>query len=90
MGSAESKARSGELPRRLVGARRAGTGPFYEAAFDAIGVGNGTNLLDVGCGAGLALQLAEKRGAAVSGLDAAEGFLAVARGRVPDRRLAPR
>ena len=44
--------------------------PFYEAAFDAIGVGNGTHLLDVGCGAGLA-----------------EGFLAVARGRVPSADL---
>ena len=61
--------------------------PFYEAAFDAIGVGSGTNLLDVGCGAGLALQLAEKRGATVSGLDAAEGFLEVARGRVPTADL---
>src|SRR5436309_138580 len=57
--------------------------PFYEAAFDAIGVGTGTNLLDVGCGAGLALLLAEKRGATVAGLDAAEGLLAVARERVP-------
>src|SRR3954454_12380247 len=53
--------------------------PFYEAAFEAIGVANGTKLLDVGCGAGLAMQLAEKRGATVSGIDAAEGFLAVAR-----------
>ena len=57
--------------------------PFYETAFDAIGVGNGTNLLDVGCGAGLALQLADKRGATVSGIDAAEGLLVVARERVP-------
>lgn len=57
--------------------------PFYEAAFDAVEVGNGTTLLDVGCGAGLALQLAEKRGATVSGLDAAEGLLAVARDRIP-------
>ena len=57
--------------------------PFYETAFDAIGVGNGTNLLDAGCGAGLALQLADKRGATVSGIDAAEGLLVVARGRVP-------
>ena len=57
--------------------------PFYETAFEAIGVGNGTNLLDVGCGAGLAMQLAEKRGATVSGIDAAEGFLAVARERLP-------
>src|SRR5580765_5604421 len=57
--------------------------PFYEAAFEAIGVGNGTTLLDVGCGAGLAMQLAEKRGATVSGIDAAEGLLVVARERVP-------
>jgi SAM-dependent methyltransferase len=57
--------------------------PFYEAAFEAIGVGNGTNLLDVGCGAGLAMQLAEKRGATASGIDAAEGLLVVARERVP-------
>jgi len=61
--------------------------PFYEAAFDAIEVTNGTNLLDVGCGAGLAMQLAEKRGATVSGIDAAEGFLAVARERVPTADL---
>src|SRR3954453_12945552 len=57
--------------------------PFYEAAFEAIGVANGTNLLDVGCGAGLAMQLAEKMGATVSGIDAAEGFLVVARERLP-------
>src|SRR5205823_3252323 len=57
--------------------------PFYEAAFEAIGVGNGTNVLDVGCGAGLAMQLAEKRGATVSGIDAAQGLLVVARERVP-------
>src|SRR3954454_12887434 len=57
--------------------------PFYEAAFEALGVGNGTKLLDAGCGAGLAMQLAEKMGATVSGIDAAEGFLVVARERVP-------
>src|SRR5881394_2932355 len=60
-----------------------GQTPFYQAAFEAIGVANGTNLLDVGCGAGLAMQLAEKRGATVSGIDAAEGFLVIARERVP-------
>ena len=47
--------------------------PFYEAAFDALGVGTTTNLLDVGCGAGLAMQLAAKRGASASGVDAAAG-----------------
>ena len=58
--------------------------PFYDAVFDAIGVGPDTRLLDVGCGAGLALTLAAKRGAVVAGLDAAEGLLEVARERLPE------
>jgi SAM-dependent methyltransferase len=57
--------------------------PLYEATFDALGVGDGTQLLDVGCGAGLAVQLAAKRGATVSGFDASAGLLAVARDRMP-------
>ena len=61
--------------------------PFYEAAFDAINVDSGTLLLDVGCGAGLALQLAAGRGAVVTGLDAAEGLLEVARERLPEADL---
>lgn len=61
--------------------------PFYNAAFDAIGVREGMALLDVGCGAGLALELAQSRGATVSGLDAADGLLAVARQRLPDADL---
>jgi SAM-dependent methyltransferase len=60
---------SAEVQGRLWGAAAAdwaelgepaGT-PIYEAAFDAMGVTTGTRLLDVGCGAGLALQLAHKR-----------------------------
>ncbi len=61
-----------------------GQQPFYEAVFDVLRIGSQTRLLDVGCGAGLALQLASKRGAAVAGLDAAEGLVAVARRRNPD------
>jgi SAM-dependent methyltransferase len=60
---------------------------FYEAVFDAIDVNTATHLLDAGCGAGLALQLAAKRGATVAGLDAADGLLAVAAERVPDADL---
>jgi SAM-dependent methyltransferase len=57
--------------------------PFYEAVFDALGVTDGTRLLDVGCGAGLAMQLAAERGSTVTGLDAAEGLLEIARERLP-------
>jgi SAM-dependent methyltransferase len=61
--------------------------PLYEATFDAIGVTTGTRLLDVGCGAGLAMQLAHKRGGVVAGFDAAAGMLAVARSRLPEADL---
>lgn len=61
--------------------------PIYEAAFDATGMTNGTRLLDVGCGAGLALQLAHKRGASVAGLDASRRLLEVARSRLPEADL---
>jgi SAM-dependent methyltransferase len=61
--------------------------PFYEAVFDALGVGSGVALLDAGCGGGFALHLAAKRGATVSGLDASDQLLAVARERVPDADL---
>jgi cyclopropane fatty-acyl-phospholipid synthase-like methyltransferase len=60
--------------------------PAYSAALDALGVGAGTRLLDVGCGAGRALRLAADRGAEVTGLDAAPGMLEHARRRVADAR----
>jgi SAM-dependent methyltransferase len=61
--------------------------PMYEAAFDAMGLTAGARLLDVGCGAGLALQLAHKRGGSVAGLDASAELLAVARARLPEADL---
>jgi SAM-dependent methyltransferase len=57
--------------------------PAYEAALDALRVGPNTRLLDAGCGAGMFVRLAADRGADVHGLDASEGLLAHARGRVP-------
>jgi SAM-dependent methyltransferase len=57
--------------------------PVFEQCLGDLGVSEGTRLLDVGCGAGLALRLAADRGADVSGLDAAEGMLEHARRRVP-------
>jgi SAM-dependent methyltransferase len=61
--------------------------PFFEAALDALEIGQGTLLLDAGCGAGLALTLAAERGATVSGLDASPGLLAIARERLPGADL---
>ncbi|HLY80007.1 MAG TPA: class I SAM-dependent methyltransferase [Caulobacteraceae bacterium] len=56
----------------------------YEAVLDRAGVGPGTRYLDVGCGAGVAAGLASARGARTSGIDAAEGMIAVARDGAQD------
>lgn len=61
--------------------------PFYEAVFDAVRLSEGSRLLDLGCGAGLAMVMAAERGASVTGIDAAEGLLSVARRRLPDADL---
>jgi SAM-dependent methyltransferase len=58
--------------------------PIYAAVFAQTGVGPGTRLLDVGCGPGLAAQIAAQCGAQVSGLDAAEASLVIARERTPE------
>src|SRR5690242_15227532 len=58
--------------------------PVFDALVDALAPLTGQRLLDAGCGAGLLAHKAAERGAAVSGLDASDGLLAVARERVPD------
>lgn len=58
--------------------------PLYEAVLHKTTVGPDATLLDVGCGAGMFCQMAAKLGARVSGLDATEPLLAIARERVPD------
>jgi FAD/FMN-containing dehydrogenase/SAM-dependent methyltransferase len=57
--------------------------PLFEAVLDAAGAGPGTRLLDVGCGSGLTLELAARRGAVPSGLDISPGLLGIARARLP-------
>lgn len=56
--------------------------PLYEAVLHKIGLSPGAMLLDIGCGAGMFCQLAATHGAQVSGLDATESLLAIARERV--------
>src|SRR5277367_6690907 len=61
--------------------------PLFEAVLRAAGVGDGSRVLDIGCGTGLLLQLASQRGAITSGIDVAPGMLGVAATRVPDADL---
>lgn len=61
--------------------------PLWEAMLDAADVGPGTRVLDAGCGAGGACVLAAARGADVSGVDAAQGLVTIARERVPEGDL---
>lgn len=56
----------------------------YVAVHHRLGVDRGDRLLDVACGAGLAIELAALRGAAVAGIDASPRLVAVARDRSPD------
>jgi SAM-dependent methyltransferase len=57
--------------------------PVFEAVLERTHVGPGTRYLDVGCGSGMAAQMAAARGAEVAGIDAAEAMLAIARSRLP-------
>ena len=61
--------------------------PVRERIATATPIGRGARVLDVGCGSGELLMLAAARGAEVSGIDAAEGMLAIARRRLPDADL---
>jgi SAM-dependent methyltransferase len=87
----DERPKTGKLNGRLWGARAHDwaelqeplTRPIYNAVFERINIGTQTNYLDVGCGSGLAAQLATERGAKVSGIDAAENLLAIARSRIP-------
>jgi ubiquinone/menaquinone biosynthesis C-methylase UbiE len=54
-----------------------------DALFERMNVGPGTELLDIACGSGYAATVAAGRGATVSGLDASEELLAIARARTP-------
>ena len=88
----ELKPRSSPVNGRLWGARahdwaniQEGTvNAVYEAVLERAKVGPDTRYLDIGCGAGGAVQLAAARGARVSGIDAADTLLAIARERTPE------
>jgi len=57
--------------------------PANERIFERLNVGEDVRLLDIACGSGFAANLAAGRGATVTGLDASEPLLAIARARTP-------
>jgi|SRR6185436_4683351 len=58
--------------------------PIYRKVFEKVDISDDTSLLDAGCGSGLFSTLAIKAGAHVTGVDAAQGLLEIARKRNPD------
>ncbi|MYY05420.1 MULTISPECIES: class I SAM-dependent methyltransferase [unclassified Streptomyces] len=66
--------------------------PLYEAVYARLEVGPATRMLALGCGSGLALLMAEGRGARVTGVDTDPERLALARARLlpaPEDRGSP-
>ena len=57
---------------------------LWEVMLKAANVDRGTRFLDVGCGGGGASVLAAKLDAKITGLDASENLINIARQRVPD------
>jgi SAM-dependent methyltransferase len=62
--------------------------PLHAAVLDATGVGPGTTLLDLGCGAGLFARAAADRGARVTGVDPDPAAVAAAAAEVPEGSFA--
>ena len=59
----------------------------YVALHQHLGIGPGDRVLDVACGAGLAIELARVRGATCAGIDASPRLIDVARDRNPEADL---
>jgi len=86
---------SGAINGELWGARARDWAEFqegrrrldFERCIRSTGMGHGTRVLDVGCGAGGFCRQAVDAGASVTGLDAAAGMIEVARERVPNARF---
>jgi SAM-dependent methyltransferase len=77
----------GRRPRDWAELAEPSNRPLYAAVLEALSVGPGTTLLDVGCGSGYALRMAAERGAVVTGLDITPELLEIAGERVPHATL---
>jgi SAM-dependent methyltransferase len=61
--------------------------PTYEAALERTGLEEGWRVLDIGCGVGAFLRLADERGGVAHGLDASDALISYARSRLPEADL---
>jgi SAM-dependent methyltransferase len=77
----------GERARDWAELQEGSRRPDFDECIRGTGVIRGTEVLDVGCGAGGFCRLAAGAGARVTGIDAAAGMLEIARERVPDGRF---
>lgn len=57
--------------------------PLFETVLQETALAKNTSVLDIGCGSGIFCEMAAKRGARVSGLDASEPLITIARQRMP-------
>jgi SAM-dependent methyltransferase len=58
-----------------------------QAIFPRVGIEQCTSVLDIACGSGLAIRIADGMGAATAGIDAATDLIAIARDRAPGADL---
>lgn len=85
MGSAEIQGSLwGQAPRMWAERQEPLHAPLWHAMLAATGIGPAKNVLDAGCGAGGASVLFANAGAAVSGIDASDALVDIARERVPN------
>ena len=86
--SAEHNGRAWGLRARDWSETESQMRPSYELGIKRAGLRPGQTVLDAGCGSGAFLRAAADHGAVVSGIDASEALLAIARERVPDADLS--
>ncbi len=84
MGSAEMQSDLwGQQPQDWVNLQEQTSAPLWNAMLSATEVGNGVRVLDAGCGTGGLSVLASEMGAEISGFDATQPFIDIAKERVP-------
>jgi SAM-dependent methyltransferase len=74
----------GRRPRDWAELAEPSNQPLFAEVLSRLRVGDGTRLLDIGCGSGYAAAMAAALGASVTGIDITPELIEIARERVPD------